>query len=103
VPANVVSYEDNVKAVVTKVSLGEADAGICYTTDVTADVASLAGTLEIPDALNTIAKYPIAPIVDSTHPDLVRPLLTWFYLRMDRPSWQNMVLPRLPSKLLQQV
>jgi molybdate transport system substrate-binding protein len=36
---NVVSYEDNVKAIVTKVSLGEVDAGIVYVTDVTADAA----------------------------------------------------------------
>ena len=65
--ANVVSYEENVKAVVTKVSLGEADAGIVYVTDITADAASKVGTLDIPDALNTIASYPIAPIADSQH------------------------------------
>ena len=67
---NVASYEENVKAVVTKVSLGEADAGIVYFTDITADAADLVGTLEIPDELNTIATYPIAPISDSKNADL---------------------------------
>ncbi len=60
-----VSYEDNVKAVVTKVSLGEADAGIVYVTDITASAAEKVGKLDIPDALNTIATYPIAAIADS--------------------------------------
>jgi molybdate transport system substrate-binding protein len=62
---NVVSYEDNVKAVVTKVALGEADAGIVYVTDITADAAPKIGKLDIPDALNTVAVYPIAPISNS--------------------------------------
>jgi molybdenum ABC transporter molybdate-binding protein len=69
---NVVSYEDNVKAVLTKVSLGEADAGIVYVTDITADAASKVGKLDIPDALNTIATYPIAPISDSKNIDLAK-------------------------------
>ena len=69
---NVVSYEDNVKSVVTKVSLGEVDAGIVYVTDVTADVTSKIGKLEIPDALNTVAVYPIAPISDSKNADLAK-------------------------------
>lgn len=67
---NVVSYENNVKAVVTKVALGEADAGIVYVSDITADVAQQVGRLDIPDALNTIANYPIAAISDSQYPDL---------------------------------
>lgn len=67
---NVVSYENNVKAVVTKVALGEADAGIVYVSDITADVAEQVGNLDIPDALNTIANYPIAAISDSQYPDL---------------------------------
>jgi molybdate transport system substrate-binding protein len=69
---NVVSYEDNVKAVLTKVSLGEADAGIVYVTDITPDAADKVGKLDIPDALNTIATYPIAPISDSKNPDLAK-------------------------------
>jgi molybdate transport system substrate-binding protein len=69
---NVVSYEDNVKAVVTKVSLGEADAGVVYVTDITIDAAEKVGKLDIPDALNTIATYPIAPISDSKNPGLAQ-------------------------------
>lgn len=58
--ANLVSEEPNVKAIVTKVQLGEADAGIVYVTDVTPDVAADVTLIEIPDALNIIATYPIA-------------------------------------------
>jgi molybdate transport system substrate-binding protein len=69
---NVVSYESNVKSVLTKVSLGEADAGIVYTTDITADAAGKVGRLDIPDALNTLAVYPIAPLAQSASPDLAK-------------------------------
>lgn len=62
VGANVVSEEDNVKAVLTKVRLGEADAGIVYTTDVTPDVAPDVTLVAIPPAVNVVARYPIAPI-----------------------------------------
>jgi molybdate transport system substrate-binding protein len=73
---NVASYEDNVKAVVTKVSLGEADAGIVYVTDITPDAAGKVGRLAIPDTLNTIATYPIAPISDSKNPVLAQAFVT---------------------------
>ena len=68
---NVVSYETDVKAVVSKVSLGEADAGIVYITDYNVAVDKL-GKLDIPDSLNTIATYPIAPIADSKNPVLAK-------------------------------
>lgn len=68
--ANVVSYEENVRAVLTKVTLGEADAGIVYVSDITAEDAELVAQIEIPDALNIIAIYPIAPLADSPHAEL---------------------------------
>ncbi len=69
---NVVSYETNVKAVVSKVALGEADAGIVYLTDLAGAAADNVGSLEIPDALNTIATYPIAPVADSQNAELAQ-------------------------------
>ena len=64
------SYEDNVRAVLSKVALGEADAGIIYTTDINPASADKVTHIDIPDALNTVALYPIAAIQDSPHPDL---------------------------------
>ena len=58
------SLEENVKAVVTKVTAGEADAGIVYKTDVTAAGDKAAG-VEIPADLNVLAEYPIAIVEDA--------------------------------------
>jgi molybdate transport system substrate-binding protein len=66
--ANVVSNEDNVKQVVAKVQLGEADAGIVYISDSIA--APELKSLEIPTDLNVIAKYPITPLAKSANADL---------------------------------
>lgn len=63
--ANVVSYEQNVRAILTKISLGEGDAGVVYSSDVVGTEAENVLVLEIPDDLNTIAQYPIAPLNDS--------------------------------------
>ena len=54
-----VSQEQDVKSVLTKVSLGEADAGIVYVTDVKAAGSTVEG-VQIPDNLNITADYPIA-------------------------------------------
>jgi molybdate transport system substrate-binding protein len=61
-----VSLEDSVKGVVTKISLGEADAGIAYVTDVSAAEGQVDG-VQIPDAQNVIAIYPIAAVKASEH------------------------------------
>ncbi|MHB8647803.1 MAG: molybdate ABC transporter substrate-binding protein, partial [Thermomicrobiales bacterium] len=58
---NTVSQEDNVKAIVQKVQLGEADAGIVYATDAQAAKEKLT-IIPIPDAQNVIATYPIAVV-----------------------------------------
>jgi molybdate transport system substrate-binding protein len=63
-----VSREDNVKAVVTKVSLGEADAGIVYVTDVTAGGDQVEG-VDIPEEQNVVATYPIATVKASKAQD----------------------------------
>jgi molybdate transport system substrate-binding protein len=63
-----VSQEDNVKAVVNKVALGEADAGIVYVTDVTAGGDKVEG-VDIPEDLNVLATYPIATVKASKAQD----------------------------------
>ncbi len=68
VTAEPVSLEVSVKGVVTKVSLGEADAGIVYVTDVSAAKGAIDG-VTIPDDQNVIASYPIATLSDSRYPD----------------------------------
>lgn len=74
---NVVSYEDNVRSVLSKVVLGEADAGVVYTTDVTKDAAPKVTSIDIPDALNTVATYPIAALQDSKQADLAAKFVTY--------------------------
>lgn len=65
------SRELDVRAVVTKVGLGEADAGIVYVTDVRAARATVEG-VGLPTAHNVTARYPIAALRDATHPESAR-------------------------------
>lgn len=58
------SQEANVKAVVTKVALGEADAGIAYVTDVPAADGDVDG-VSIPDDVNVVAEYPLVVTADA--------------------------------------
>lgn len=63
-----VSLEVTVKGVVTKVALGEADAGIVYVTDVSAAQGDIDG-VTIPDGQNVAAVYPLGAVAASAHAD----------------------------------
>ena len=69
---NLVSAENNVRQVAAKVALGEADAGIVYSSDVTPDIAGRVQQVTIPDEQNVIATYPIAPLAGASRPELAQ-------------------------------
>jgi len=71
VEASIVSRELNVKQVLAKVTLGEADAGIVYRTDVSPAPAGVV-VVSIPDGVNAIASYPIATVTGAPHAELGR-------------------------------
>ena len=66
--ANVVSNETDVKQVVAKVDQGEADAGIVYVTDASAQPDLK--TISIPANYNVIAHYPITVLEKAPNSDL---------------------------------
>jgi molybdate transport system substrate-binding protein len=74
--ANVASKEDNVKAVVTKVELGEGDAGIVYVTDAAA--SDKIKTVDVPDSANVQATYAGVVVKASPNADAASKFLDWF-------------------------
>ena len=67
-PPNPVSLEPDVKGIVTKVTSGEADAGIVYATDVKAAGDKAAG-VTIPADINVLATYPLGVTTDAANPE----------------------------------
>ena len=65
------SLEENVKAVVARVTLGEADAGIVYATDVRAAGPAAEG-VAVPDDANVVADYPVAVATRAANPTAAR-------------------------------
>jgi molybdate transport system substrate-binding protein len=70
------SLETDVKSVVSKIELGEADAGIVYVTDVKAAGSKVTGVL-IPDSVNVIATYPIVAIKGSKNSNLANAFIAY--------------------------
>lgn len=70
--ANVISEEPNARQVAAKIALGEAGAAIVYTSDVTPTLREAVRVLEIPDAANTTAEYPMAILSNSARPELAQ-------------------------------
>ncbi|WP_420632023.1 molybdate ABC transporter substrate-binding protein [Candidatus Leptofilum sp.] len=75
--ANLVSEEDNVRQIVAKIALGEADAGLVYTSDVTPDIASQVQQIPISAAQNVVASYLIAPLADAPSPELAQAFIVF--------------------------
>lgn len=69
---NLVSEESNVRQVITRVALGEADAGIVYQTDVIGEISEQVITIHIDQEHNQLASYPIAVLGHSPKPALAR-------------------------------
>ncbi|MEU3691874.1 molybdate ABC transporter substrate-binding protein [Streptomyces narbonensis] len=71
-----VSQEPNVRAVLSKVELGEADAGLVYRTDAES-AKDKVDAVEIPDAQNAVAQYPAATLRDSKNAEAAAAFVTW--------------------------
>jgi molybdate transport system substrate-binding protein len=73
--ANVVSNETDVKQVVAKIELGEADAGMVYASDAVA--APELKTITIPININVVASYPIAVLINAPNPRLAKAFVNY--------------------------
>ncbi|MFR9724073.1 molybdate ABC transporter substrate-binding protein [Streptomyces sp. MS19] len=71
------SEEPNVRAVLGKVELGEADAGLVYVTDATAAGEDAVRAVPIPEEDNVLAEYPAAAVADSENADAAQDFVDW--------------------------
>ena len=70
------SLETDVKSVVSKIELGEADAGIVYTTDVKVAGSKVQG-VPIPDTYNVIGTYPLVAVKGTKSPDVANAFIAY--------------------------
>ncbi|MFJ6247054.1 MULTISPECIES: molybdate ABC transporter substrate-binding protein [unclassified Streptomyces] len=71
-----VSQEPNVRAVLSKVELGEADAGLVYRTDAES-AKDKVDAVEIPDGQNAVAQYPAATLKESKNAGAAAAFVAW--------------------------
>lgn len=71
-----VSRESDVRAVLSKTALGEADAGIVYRTDAAARPDDV-DAVDVPEAQNAVASYPAAALRESADPEGAAEFVEW--------------------------
>jgi molybdate transport system substrate-binding protein len=76
IPESSITRGVDAKATLAAVSQGDANAAIVYVTDVNAARKSVTG-VEIPEAQNTVAVYPIAPIASSSNQRAAKALISY--------------------------
>jgi len=86
VTAKSVSQEVDVRAVLNKVGLGEADAGIVYVTDVKSAAGRVTGVV-IPEQHQVVARYPVAVVKDSKNAQLAHRFIEYLV----SPAGQNVL------------
>lgn len=86
IPDDKVTRGQNVKATLSAVADGDADAAIVYVTDATA-VGAKVQVVELPDTVDVTANYPIAPLAASTNPDAA----TAFIAFVQSPAGQDIL------------
>jgi molybdate transport system substrate-binding protein len=74
--ASVDTYEPDVRFLLTKIEAGELDAGISYMSDVAASEGRVEG-IDIPEAVNVIAEYPIAVLAHAPQPALAQSFIAF--------------------------
>lgn len=68
VPPRPDTLEEDVRAALTKVELGEVDAALVYTTDVASAGDAVEG-IDVPEAEEAVNDYPIAPLAEAPNPE----------------------------------
>ncbi|CAN5609647.1 MAG: molybdate ABC transporter substrate-binding protein [Actinomycetota bacterium] len=69
---NIISREEDVRASVNRVVIGDADATFAYASDVTPSVRDEVEVVEIPEDLQVVPTYPIAILEGSEEPEIAR-------------------------------
>lgn len=92
--ANVVSKEMGVNPIVSKISLGEADAGIVFVSDATA--ASNVKAVAVPDDANVVVTFVTVPLAGAPSPELAKTFVD--YLLSDEAQSMLQAKGFLPAK-----